>query len=447
MQGIEPTTAFVSTPITRRLAEVTDVFNTNALTSVLLSIGNDTPATASNTAAAGFVSSTAPQNLPQSQVWSQALEGGNVNVLGTELHQPSLVSVDTDGRFVSVAPAQLTSSADGDVQVNEISSADAPRNISSRPIGSAVSPFITTNRLPGVRQLSRLAVQARPAQTTPPGFVLTGDIQLFGSIAAKLYTFQGTAAGTGIKEMVTVPIDLSLGKLFANLVGDAFDTVGLQNVQLNYFDTLTSDGKPPGLYFEADVAFRGALQPVGDIIKAIFNQQQPMMAMEAMFGRQRDWTTVHLPAGFSITGTFDGISASLANFIIFTSVGVKITVDQRYATVPSYRVYHELGYGFFGTAHVTLPGSAAPLNMDFVLDKTDTLYSLSFILQDDEWKDVFGIAGLTMTEVKLSAQFDETYILDTIVFDIQGTLQKGDEYIQLDGFFMKGRFFNKFLLI
>jgi hypothetical protein len=100
MQGVTQHLAFVSTPTNRRRADAPDVFNFNTLTSSLLSIGTDVPATVTRTAAAGFVTSTAPQGLPHARLWLQALGGGSVTVDGAEIHQPSLVSLDTNGRLV-----------------------------------------------------------------------------------------------------------------------------------------------------------------------------------------------------------------------------------------------------------------------------------------------------------------------------------------------------------
>jgi hypothetical protein len=186
MQGVEEHLAFVSTPTNRRRADDLRAFNFNALTSSLLSIGTDVPATVTHSAAAGFVTSTAPQRLPHAQLWSQALGGGSVTVDGAEIHQPSFVSLDTDGRLVSVPAAQLSSD---DVTPTGIPDADAPRHISRRAVNTT-SPFEVVNGLPGIRQVTRLIQSSGPQQATPPGFVLTGNLQLFGSIPAKLYTFQ-----------------------------------------------------------------------------------------------------------------------------------------------------------------------------------------------------------------------------------------------------------------
>ena len=145
------------------------------------------PATVTHSAAPGFVTSTAPQSLPHARIWSQALGGGSVTVDGAEIHQPSFVSLDTNGRMVSVPAAQLSSD---DVTPARISDADALRHISRRAVDTTTSPFEVVNGLPGIRQVTRLVQSSGPQQATPPGFVLTGDLQLFGSIPAKLYTFQ-----------------------------------------------------------------------------------------------------------------------------------------------------------------------------------------------------------------------------------------------------------------
>jgi hypothetical protein len=239
--------------------------------------------------------------------------------------------------------------------------------------------------------------------------------------------------------------------LFSELNEDLFDTIGLENVQLEYQDTPGSDGKAPGLWLEADIAFKGALQTVGDILKTFFGQEQPNMQFGALLGSGRDWQDFQLPTGFSMTGTFNNTNFSLANFITFTTVGVHLTVDMRLQTYPTAKYFHEFGYGFFGTCHIALPGSTTPLNATFTLQKTDTLYYLSLTLSDDAWEDVFGIHGLTLTAVQLSAQFDQSKISDTIVFDFSALMNRGgsgddsddsddsDETIQLSGYFTKGK--------
>jgi hypothetical protein len=58
---------------------------------------------------------------------------------------------------------------------------------------------------------------------------------------------QGTSAGAGIREIVTIPANLSMKNLFSKLNEDLFDTIGLKNIQLEYQGTPGSDGKAPGL--------------------------------------------------------------------------------------------------------------------------------------------------------------------------------------------------------
>jgi hypothetical protein len=83
-------------------------------------------------------------------------------------------------------------------------------------------------------------------------------------------------------------------------------------------------------------------------------------------------------------------------------------------------------------------------------------------LSDDAWEDVFGVHGLTLTAVQFSAQFDESKISDTIVFDFSAVMDRGgsggsggsgddsddsgdsDETIQLSGYFTKGKVYVSF---
>lgn len=106
--------------------------------------------------------------------------------------------------------------------------------------------------------------------------------------------------------------------------------------------------------------------------------------------------------------------------------------------MPTYKKVHELSYEFFGTAHMTVPGSTTPLNVNFNLTKDDTLLSLSVTIRDEIWEDAFGVMGLTLSEIRFTAEFDMAHVGQSLVFNFEASLQKGEEFVTLRGFFMKG---------
>jgi hypothetical protein len=407
----DATSAFISRPIPLRPAVLAfnpegaqqgrggDVFNTNALLTALLASSDEPPVTADNTAGRTLVVSTAPRNMSHASLWESALRQPIVHVGGVQVSNPGFVTIDNDGHLAEISAASVSSSEPG-IRMARIPEAFALRNLAARPIELAATPFALAHGLPGGTRFDNRILQENPVQAVPPGYVLTGDIQLFGIFPAKLFTFQGTASDGGVREIVTIADDLSLAKLFPDFTDTDFDSIRFQNVQLRYSDRLTDDDIPPGTWLEGDLIFQGALQPIADVLQSTFNQANPKLHVEFLIGMDRDWNTLNMPSDFTIRGSLEGISVMFAELIEFTTLGVKINVNKEYDPSP-YREYFSLGFGFFGEALVTVPGSIVPLHMDFTMSLDEGIIEMSMVLQDDAWENAFGIVGLTVSNTDL----------------------------------------------
>jgi len=369
----------------------------NHLSAILLAATNETPFTADNAICHSWVSSTAPSMLAHATVWQHACEGKPVLIGNTQVQNPSFVSIDSRGQLTEIPAATSSSSAGAGFTINNIPSHLAIRRLSQRPVNSATSPFRTILGLPGAPQLEHGVRDANPGNVVPPGFILSGDINVFGKLPGKLYTFQGTASDGGVHEIVTLANDTTLGALLSGL--DEVDIAGIQlkTLQLEYTDGVTTPShKIPGLWFEADVALGGILQPVSDILKSIFNQSDPELHAECFLGYDRDWTQLETPTGITMRGTYDGISVKLGDHLELTNCGVNISIVSEVDDDPTYREFHSLHYEFTGKGLFNVPGSVAPLAVNLTLTKEDQLITLLIDLDDSDWDDAFGIRGLTV---------------------------------------------------
>jgi hypothetical protein len=372
-----------------------DVFNTSALMTALLASSDEPPVTAENTAGRTLVVSTAPQNMSHAALWESALRQPIVHVDGVQVSDPAFATIDNNGHLVEISAASISSSEPG-IRLTRIPEASALRALSAKPLEPAATPFALAHGLPGGARFDNQVLQANPVQVAPPGYVLTGDIQLFGLLPAKLYSFQGTASDGSVHELVTFADDLSLAKLFPDFTDSEFDSIRFQNVQLRYSDRSTADNPSTGTWLEGDVIFQGALQPIADVLHSTFNQANPKLHMEFLIGMDRNWNTLNMPGNFTIRGSLEAVSVKLADLIEFTTLGVEIHVNKEFDPSP-YREYFSFGFGFFGEALVTVPGSIVPLHMDFNMTLDNGTIQLSMQLRNEAWENAFGISGLTVS--------------------------------------------------
>jgi hypothetical protein len=212
-----------------------DVFNTNALMTALLASSDEPPVTTDNTAGPALVVATAPQNMSLAHLWESALTQPIVQLDGVQLSDPAFATIDDNGHLAEILAASIYSSEPG-IRLTRIPEATALRNLAVIPIEPAVTPFTIVHGLPDGTRFGSHILQENPIQAVPPGYVLTGNIQLFGILPAKLYSFHGTASDGSTREVVTIGDELALGKLFTGFTETEFDSIRFQNVQLRYSD-------------------------------------------------------------------------------------------------------------------------------------------------------------------------------------------------------------------
>ncbi|KAK6345782.1 hypothetical protein TWF718_007688 [Orbilia javanica] len=238
----------------------------------------------------------------------------------------------------------------------------------------------------------------------PENFVVTGDMKLFGMIDSQICIFPGLITpGQPYTEIVTPSAPrLSVGDLVPRLKGSPMDSIALEKTRYCYSEISFDRLKRAGLYVETDVLFQGTLQPVQDTLRDFFGQGYPHLHMSAYLGQDRNWALPLPTSEIVLTGSLDNVSVNIFDILTFTKIGVEVSAYQ--AIDPrTYRSAWQFGFGFFGHLNMSAPGSIMPLQVEYQLQHRYGSYMLSLTLQDDEWKDIFGVKGLNIKDVQLTA--------------------------------------------
>ncbi|KAK4185850.1 hypothetical protein QBC35DRAFT_465229 [Podospora australis] len=255
-----------------------------------------------------------------------------------------------------------------------------------------------------------------------------GDMKLFGLIPSKIYVYEH--AGTLLQpynEVVKIAPDgsLSLATFVPSLKGSEWDMISLEDPILGFQEEVMLDGtvsRLNGLYFETDLVFRGALQPVSDFLQDFFQQEKPGIRLSAWLGESRDYgTPLRLPS-FQLRGSLEHVSVNVLDILTFRQIGVELNGYQTYSLAKDGSSW-QFGYGFFGNLDLSVPGSVVPLQVDYYLRKTFHCWLLQLRLKDDEWNDIFGIKDLKLSEVCLEAQISTSSKEKALSVAIEANLQ------------------------
>lgn len=227
-----------------------------------------------------------------------------------------------------------------------------------------------------------------------------GDLKLFGLIPSKIYVYEH--AGSLLHpyhEEIRISPDgpISLGAFIPSLKGSEWDMISLENPILGFQEEAMLDGllsRTKGLYFESELVFRGALQPVSDFFQDFFHQDTPSIRFTAWLDGFRDYAFPPTPPSFVLSGSLDHVSVNVLDVLKFRQIGIELNGYQTYNLSDRGRSTWELGYGFFGKLDLSVPGTVIPLQVEYYLRKTIHSWRLQLRLKDDEWNDVFGIKGL-----------------------------------------------------
>lgn len=229
-----------------------------------------------------------------------------------------------------------------------------------------------------------------------------GETKLLSVIPAKIYIYQTTASTKALHSQpyteilrVTGTEKLSLGTLVPTLAGSDWDIIQLVDPKLGFVEATDGLLDERGLFFETDLVFTGALEPVSDFLRDFFHQKEPGIRFSAWLGRERVFNRIESLESLKLRGTLRDVSVNIFDILEFREIGVELLGSRLYDTQKQGMKWH-FGFGFFGHLHVTMPRSVVPLQIDYRLRKLLSVWELELCLKNDDWVNVMGIEGLTV---------------------------------------------------
>ncbi|KAI8654332.1 hypothetical protein NCS56_01390200 [Fusarium sp. Ph1] len=266
------------------------------------------------------------------------------------------------------------------------------------------------------------------AKSLTASVAFVGDTKLLRFIPAKIYIYQSAATTKALHSQpyteivrVTGTEKLSLGTFVPTLAGSGWDIIQLVDPKLGFVETTNGLLDDRGLFFETDLVFTGALQPVSNFLRDFFRQKEP---------------GIRFSAGLA-ESTLRDVSVNIFDILEFREIGVELLGTRLYDTQKQGMKWH-FGFGFFGHLHVTMPRSVVPLQVDYKLRKILSVWELKLCLKNDDWVNVMGIEGLALSEVMLISRLDGSDPkISKLTFDVTALMQLRSATMQVRGFYSK----------
>lgn len=217
---------------------------------------------------------------------------------------------------------------------------------------------------------------------------------------------------------------MSIGSFVPSLIGGPLDSIALEDPRFCYAPARSQwTPKRAGLHFEADLLFSGELQPISDVLRDYFGQEKPSLQFSAYLGSYRDWDHP-IPIGhITLEARLEKIHAKVFDEILeFTQIGVEVTASCETDWTDGGNKTWSFGYGFNGTVNVAVPGSIVPLQAGYRITKMSNTYSVLLTLQDEDWTNVFGIKGSTLSNVTFLASLAQLESNCEVVFGVEASM-------------------------
>ncbi|KAM6509602.1 hypothetical protein FALCPG4_017253 [Fusarium falciforme] len=287
--------------------------------------------------------------------------------------------------------------------------------------------------------------QKSPLAKSPTASVaFVGDTKLLRFIPAKIYIYQSATTTKALHSQpyteiirVTGTEKLSLGTFVPTLAGSGWDIIQLIDPKLGFVETTNGLLDEQGLFFETDLVFTGALQPVSNFLRDFFRQKEPGIRFSAWLGRERAFDRIESLETLMLRGTLRDVSVNIFDILESREIGVELLGSRLYDTQTEKKKWH-FGFGFFGHLHVTMPRSVVPLQVDYKLRKILSAWELELCLKNEDWVNVMGIEGLTLSEVMLISRLDGSDPKSSkLAFDVTAVMQLRSATMQVRGFYSK----------
>ncbi|PVF92097.1 hypothetical protein CPB86DRAFT_239611 [Serendipita vermifera] len=373
--------------------------------------------------------------------------------------EPSLPGVDVESTHLwQAANAGVSSMTIRGIQLSEPKVAQPPI-IPDNPVHPDVPVADSLDHVPLVTGSLHLVRRAAAAATLPvvlapdslpppQGFLVVGNIDLFGASAVKaqLEVWQGPApADISVQpnqpaafERATISGDLRLSTLIPSLSGSEYDRITFRNVTFMHQNYLFDKTKPIGWNLSADLVIDESAGAIHDILSRVLNVEEPVLGISANFGENWGWNQPLDVGGFTLEGVFAGVNVTPVNGVHLTTIGIRlfgipsVEYESRPHTVLNY------AYSVFGSMNLDITGAAVPVEVDYeIMADSDGLY-ISGDVPNGVLGDAFGVKGLKLRNVSFSTALPLKSPWKTFSFDVSADLSYNMTNITLAGSYAAG---------
>lgn len=245
--------------------------------------------------------------------------------------------------------------------------------------------------------------------TLVPQYVLKGEIHnVLGvpGLGGHLYLFSSQDDALHIKEKVKIDLDgdSPLTRLFPHIGQALTRSIPISNIEFVYSDSHSLLGHAAGLRLEADIEFRGPLEPVSELLDVLFgatgNTAPDALHISAHLSRTRNWSAAPSFSSLILQGSFENMSFWIKDFLEIKTIGAEVSFGN-VVNLTGKETSWSRGYGLFGELDIhKIPGTATPLRVAYKMTKSSNNYQLLMRLTSDDWVDVFGIKGLDVSSIR-----------------------------------------------
>ncbi|EFX02389.1 hypothetical protein CMQ_2438 [Grosmannia clavigera kw1407] len=289
------------------------------------------------------------------------------------------------------------------------------------------------------------AVQAITSQD----FSLQGDIALFGNpdLTATLKVWQGPLppSVTGsvslipCAELATLKQDqLRLSLVAPGLAGTSFDDIVFQKAQIFHQNCAIDPKRSVGWNIDADWVIDASCGTLHAVLVRLLGVDRPTLRMHGELGPSQKWTALLDFQSITLEGQFAGLDVvrSAPAGLQFTTLGVRLLGAPG---VPGNAMKYS--YAAFGTLHLDIPESTAPLELSYDIHEANGEAILQAQL-GSAWSNAFGVTGLTISTASFTTKLSVESPWEHAEFDVSASFKHKDTQIDFQGTYAPGGAFD-----
>ncbi|KAF8317612.1 hypothetical protein DL93DRAFT_2165474 [Clavulina sp. PMI_390] len=247
-----------------------------------------------------------------------------------------------------------------------------------------------------------------------------------------------TRGGPPVYEIVTLKQPLRLSTIIPELKGTIFDELVLEDVLFTRQNFSIPGGRGAGLHFDAILTVDDAAGDLHSLLSKVLGCKDPKMELYCGMGYFESWSELPQLSSFTLQSTLPNIN--IGEEFKLTSLGIRIFAFETSAASDGGSIEElemSVGFGVFGTLSIQVPSWNHPIVAEFAIEKMSSIVQLSTTAHL-EWKDAFGVSGLTLADVRLGATLDLDKPLSAQIFEIGASFGFGGTAVAFDGAFSLG---------